>query len=157
MVSSTILLMKGGLDWLLQEGLEGSRTGELWETKYTDSFKRSKTVRKRERCSPHSPAQSGARRFPLLLSSAAPGAVRDECTNASEWMEGLLEGCPAEHKEEGRRVVVFGLVISSHNLPSGAGVHWLVDRPEVQRACVAPLTRRRSGPDCHLGCSGRFS
>lgn len=73
-------------------------------------------------------------------------------------MEGLLEGGPAENKEEGRRVVVvFGLVISSRNLPSGAGVHWLVVRPEAQRACVAPLTRRRSGPDCHLGCSGRFS
>lgn len=49
------------------------------------------------------------------------------------------------------------LVISSHNLPSEAVVRWLAGRPGGPTACAGPLTRQRSGPGCHLGCSGRSS
>lgn len=58
--------------------------------------------------------------------------------------------------EEGRAEGVC-LVISSRSLPSGAVVRWLAGRPEGLRACAGPPTRRRSGPGCHLGCSGRSS
>jgi len=51
----------------------------------------------------------------------------------------------------------FCLVISSRSLPSGAVVRWLADRPEGPRAYAGPRTLQRSGPGCHLGCSGRFS
>lgn len=49
------------------------------------------------------------------------------------------------------------LVISSHNPPSEAVVHWLAGRPGGPTACAGPLIRQRSGPGCHLGCSGRSS
>ena len=49
------------------------------------------------------------------------------------------------------------LVISSRSLPSGAVVRWLAGHPGGPRACAGPPTRRRSGPGCHLGCSGRSS
>lgn len=49
------------------------------------------------------------------------------------------------------------LVISSRSLPSGAVVRWLAGRPGGPTACAGPPTRRRSGPGCHLGCSGRSS
>lgn len=71
---------------------------------------------------------------------------------------GMVEGGRAGQTEgeEGRMKGVC-LVISSRSLPSGAVVRWLVGRPEGPRACAGPPTRRRSGPGCHLGCSGRSS
>lgn len=49
------------------------------------------------------------------------------------------------------------MVISSHNPPSEAVVHWLAGRPGGPTACAGPPIRQRSGPGCHLGCSGRSS
>lgn len=58
---------------------------------------------------------------------------------------------------EERKMKGVCLVISSRSLPSGAVVRWLAGHPEGPRACAGPPTRQRSGPGCHLGCSGKSS
>lgn len=81
----------------------------------------------------------------------------DGRTGVVEWMEGGGCGRVGRTDRVAGRVKGVCLVISSRSLLSGAVVRWLAGHPEGPRACAGPLTRRHSGPGCHLGCSGRSS
>lgn len=72
-------------------------------------------------------------------------------------VEGGWEGQTGRERERKGGQREFCLVISSRSLPSGAVVRWLAGHPEGLTACAGPPTLRRSGPGCHLGCSGRSS
>lgn len=80
-----------------------------------------------------------------------------EVHNGCRGGEGFEGGQAGQMEREGGRMKGVCLVISSRSLPSGAVVRWLAGRPEGLRACAGPPTQRRSGPGCHLGCSGRSS
>lgn len=71
--------------------------------------------------------------------------------------EGRQDRQTEREREEGKVKGGVCLVISSRSLPSAAVVRWLAGRPEGPMACAGPPTQRRSGPGCHLGCSGRSS
>lgn len=110
------------------------------------------------RCSPHSPAQSGPSRCP------SPRSFPPQRMDVRRWRNGWRrwEGWLRVDRQRARKGREdekggFCLVISIRSLPSGAVVRWLAGRPEGPTACAGPPTRRRSGPGCRLGCSGRSS
>lgn len=115
-----------------------------------------------ERCSPHSQARpappsrvSNWRSVPRLGAGRMDGWMLGGCWRLNKdrqdrWRE-------RERERRWRRTKGLCLVISSHNPPSEAVVRWLAGRPGGPTACAGPPIRQRSGPGCHLGCSGRSS